>query len=714
MLRMVLRFTLWACGPAIVSLLLLGGCPWLNPDGNDNTNGASDPDVETQRVLDVIENAAADLDALPAGTPVTDALNQLAADLNADPAVESTEIGGQGLAVQCTNGIRLFYVTDPFDDDPDNPNLEPADIENEGGGAPKPRDALEKGMAPKSTRTLLYNPHYWERKNFSAKIEQYGNAAFAASGLNPFEIYRGEQCTLAVLRTLSDYGVIHFYSHGIAWPSGLIRNEIYMLTGQSISQELAYQKLPVEVSERRRAMQDGKLAAGFMKFQLATETAPIRRWMILVSPTYLAEKNDLGTNRPLIYRGFCWSDLGTWPQMMTTEGVGGHLGFDWWVKTRESARWACKMYRDMGSHAVADPRTLAEWYDGLDYRSYTLIDKHFGNVERTVTLKKGGSDSLTLWESAAASRILGSLTVDNRIRDIAVYNDLVLAIDHDVGLTAYVGGRGTPAKLGSLTLSMHSSGRGVTTDGSIAYVSCGSFRMVDISTVSAMQALEGVGLNSDCNASVVAGGLAYIAAGDLSYSQDDGVFGIVDVTEPAVDKGRARGGLDIGSYIRGVGMLPDGKTVCLADLYGSVYFVNVTDPANPVLLSEFDPTHEAYSGGAGAIRVVGTTVYVLTTSLAIIDASNPSAPVELWSVMNSSGYDIAVANNRIYIVGAGEPYGTGVMGIWDVTDPRNPVGGETINLPGMGQCIEVVGNTAYVGQSTSDGKGILTVVDVTP
>ncbi len=695
----------------IACCLSLGGCPWLDPPIDD---GVGDPDVATQRVLQQIEDAAATVDAAQDPAAISAALDQLAAALNSDSAVEFTELGPQGLAVQQKNGMRLVLVTDPCDDDPANPNLEPADIENEGRAVAKPRALFEKGMAPKSKRTILYNPHYWERKKFSAKIEEYGNAAFAAAGQNPFEVFRGENCTLAALRSLSDYGVIHLYSHGIAWPSGLNRSEVYMLTGQVISQELAYQRLPVEVSERRRMMEDGRLAAGFMKFQLATETAPIRRWMILVSPKYLAEKNDLGTNRPLIYRGFCWSGLGSWPQMMADEGVGAHLGFDWWVKTRESARWACKMYRDLGSRAAVDPKTVAEWYESLDYRSYQLVDKYYGNVERTVTLNKGGSDGLTLWESAAASRILGSLEVPNRIRDIAVYNDLVLAVDQDVGLSAYIGGRGTPAALGSLPLSMHSSGRGVTTDGSVAYVSCGSFKMVDVSNASAMQALEAVGLNSDCNASVVAGGLAYIAGGDKSYSQDDGVFGIVDVTEPAVDKGRARGGLDVGSYIRGVAMLPDGKTACLADLYGSVYFVNVSNPALPTLLAELDPVKEGSSSGAGAIRVVGTTVYALTTSLVIIDASNPAAPVELWSVMNSDSFDIAVANNRIYVVGAGEPYGTGVLAIWNVTDPRNPVGGETIKLPGTGQCVEVVGNTAYVGQSTADGKGILSAVDVTP
>ena len=145
-----------------------------------------------------------------------------------------------------------------------------------------------------------------------------------------------------------------------------------------------------------------------------------------------------------------------------------------------------------------------------------------------------------------------------------------------------------------------------------------------------------------------------------------------------------------------------------------MYFVNVSNPASPTLLSEFDPSKEGYSSGAGAVRVNGTTVYALTTSLAIIDASNPAAPVELWSVMNSDCYDMTYANNRVYVVGAGATSGTGSLGIWDVTDPRNPVFGETIPLPALGQCIEVVGNRAYVGQSTLDGKGVLSIVDVTP
>ncbi|MBI5865557.1 MAG: hypothetical protein HZB38_13825, partial [Planctomycetes bacterium] len=453
-------------GLIAAACLAVGGCPRPDNNANDNENGeVSEPDLDTQRVLDKIEAAAAALDTLTSDPIDPGRLADLAAELDADPAVEFTELGAQGLAVQCTNGMRLMFVADPCDDDPNDPDFNPPDIEGEKSAPPKAMQSTQKGMAPKATKTILFNPHYWERKKLTPKIEEYGNAAFAQCGMSPFEVYKGEQCTLAVLRTLSDYGVIHLYSHGIAWPSGWNLNAVYMLTGQTISAELAYEKLPVELSERRRMMTDGRLAAGFFKFQLATETAPVRRWMVLVSPQYLAEKNDLGTNRPLVYQGFCFSYLGAWPQKMTEEGVGANLGFDWWVKSRKSVRWAALMYRDMGKHTAPDPLTLGDWYNGLSYRSYHIVDHHYGDVERDVTLKKGGSDGLTLWESTS-SRIRGSLTVDNRIRDIAVYNDFVLAIDQDNGLTGYAGGSGTPARLSSVPLSMHSSGRGVTISGS--------------------------------------------------------------------------------------------------------------------------------------------------------------------------------------------------------------------------------------------------------
>jgi hypothetical protein len=724
MLRNRIRARTCALGLIGIVLLILGGCPGLNqngdandiPDDTINANGDSAlgvPDEDTQRIVSTIESAAVTLDAASA-LPSTDALTQLAAELAADPSVEFAEPTSQGISIQSRNGMRLMLITDWNDEDPDSPDEDPPEIDPK-PGAPKTFDLRAAGMAPTSARTILYNPHYWQRKKYTPKIIEYGNAAFAKCGMSAFEVFRGEECTLALLRNLSDYGVIHFYSHGYAWPSGTNRQEVYLMTGQTGSEALVRDRLPEELGERRRMMLDGRIAAAFTKFQFLDETEPVRRWVFLASPQYIVDRNDLAAKRPLVYQGFCWSFLGTWSQKLTAEGVGANLGFDWWVKTRESVRWSMLMYRDLGDHGRIDPLTLGAWYNALGYRTYHIVDKHFGNVERDVTLMKGGQDALTLWESTP-TRVLGSLAVDDRIRDLTIINDLALTVDQNTGLAAYdIHTPQSIGRLGGISLSMHSSGRGITVVGQTAYVSCGSFRMVDVSNPLDMKLLEGSGLNSDCNSSAVLGGFAFVAAGDLSYSQDDGVFGIVDVTEPTVDKSRNVGGLGLGRYLSDVALFADGKTVCVADSGGPIYFIDVQDPRNPRLLSQLTPSKGAYSNGTGKVRIVGSTVYALTTGLAIIDASNRSAPVELWSVGNSAGTDIAFSDNRLYVAGSASGGGGGLLGAWDITDPRNPVGIQpNIPLPGYPLCIEIVGTRAYVGQSTLDGKGILSVVDVTP
>ncbi len=150
------------------------------------------------------------------------------------------------------------------------------------------------------------------------------------------------------------------------------------------------------------------------------------------------------------------------------------------------------------------------------------------------------------------------------------------------------------------------------------------------------------------------------------------------------------------------GFVVDGATVYLASTSGGLYVVDVSNPAAPSQLGQYD-----FGTGNLAHRIAldGTTVYVGMRGggWAVVDASDPTDIVLLAEDDTVSAQDVAVAGTSLFVTD-----NDGVLS-YDVTDPSNPMPLTTdLVLPGSSETLEIAGDVAFVANV---GHG-LSAVDI--
>ena len=212
----------------------------------------------------------------------------------------------------------------------------------------------------------------------------------------------------------------------------------------------------------------------------------------------------------------------------------------------------------------------------------------------------------------------------------------------------------------------------------------------------------------------VSGGLAFVA---FTYSG----LQIVDVSDPTapVEVGslvsprvpvvsRAEDFLDTAR-----GVFVSGGLAFVAFTYSGLQIVDVSDPTAPVevgsLVSPRVPVvsrAEDFLDTARGVFVSGGLAFVAFTysGLQIVDVSDPTAPVEVGSLDASDlTLDVFVSGDLAYVAA----YESGLQ-IVDVSDPTAPVEVGALDTPDSALDVFVSGGLAFV----ADDRGDLRIVDV--
>ena len=119
--------------------------------------------------------------------------------------------------------------------------------------------------------------------------------------------------------------------------------------------------------------------------------------------------------------------------------------------------------------------------------------------------------------------------------------------------------------------------------------------------------------------------------------------------------------LEIGQVVRGLALT---GTTLVATGLDRLLFVDVSDPAHPALEGEFPiPVTDVIS----RIATSGDSLYFTYnfTALHVVDASDPTQPVETGTYAATGAFSVAVLGNRAYLA---EEAGLDVL---DVSDPAN-------------------------------------------
>jgi hypothetical protein len=297
-------------------------------------------------------------------------------------AVKSAVVGTQGIAVLFNNGIHGGLFLKFFDSTQVPPPPAPR-VLNAPGAMQKVAGATAN--VPSNKKTIFLNPHYAQRTALANAIVGTALTGFPKAGFLPFETYLGTAANLDRFASLKDYGVVHLYTHGWAWPRRDSLVEVYMVTGESDNTSLA--------GKYYQDLLDGSVALMY-----TPEGATV-----CVSPKFFTKYNSGGDGSALYYGGFCFSGLGGWKETLLKDKVAGTVvTFNWSVETRWNAAWAQDVYKRLTDTTVNTPETMLSWW------SNSPVPKEYYSAQeqRSVAIGCDGDWSLSLWRRVRSTSLV--------------------------------------------------------------------------------------------------------------------------------------------------------------------------------------------------------------------------------------------------------------------------------------------------------------------
>jgi len=140
-------------------------------------------------------------------------INQLKQFFLSDPSVISATVGSQGITVEYTNGMGGGLFLNPQD----NPGY---GTESMKAITNNSNTTLKSQPVVNVKEAILINPHYWDRIGWTDMLIANYNQYLPMAGYILARTYFNDEADLDQFTKLSGYGIIHIYTHGLAWPSG--------------------------------------------------------------------------------------------------------------------------------------------------------------------------------------------------------------------------------------------------------------------------------------------------------------------------------------------------------------------------------------------------------------------------------------------------------------------------------------------------------------
>lgn len=360
------------------------GCSGGDKGSDNNDNDQQQELARIENILSIQESLAGDLEEMLTTLDTTATKDSLVKLFEADTAnVLTATANTQGVAVEYKNGMRGGVLLDPLDIGGTAPSAPTAK-----GSSTIPNATSYANHRPVSNKTIFLNPHYFERQAHANPLIAQANAGFAKTGYSNFEVFTNNQCTVEKFASLSGYGVVHIYSHGMAWPSSADIKEVYLMTGEIAT--------PATTTKYFSNIKAGRIP-------IVVYSAENRYF---VSPSFVAHNNSFHDDTTFVYLGFCYSWLGNWQDtLINVAGAGACVGFDWSVYTAWNATWAQHLYHDLCDTTELHPMELSYWRDHAPRIDNTYWDP---GDNRWVSIWNQGHSDLVMWNALRITSVTPS------------------------------------------------------------------------------------------------------------------------------------------------------------------------------------------------------------------------------------------------------------------------------------------------------------------
>lgn len=360
----------------LILLFLQQGCKTSKDDilvpPSDEWTTEDEQTFEAQ--LDLQEQGFGQFETFLQTLDTAAAIESLAQWFKSQPTVEWCQSGSQGVSVKYKSGLYGLVMVDGKDGGD-------SEFEN------KVSNYVESSLTnlkstPNKKRVVLFNPSYNERRQQFDLLQLTYDLFYTKVFDEEYNVtYKKDtECTLGWLNgNLKNYGYIHLYSHGWAWPNEKAISEVYLMLAES----------PYALGNEmfKEDIRKASVIAGY--------SSSLRRNVYWISPQFIADHNYFQNDTAIIYGGFCYSYLGNWPNLVNSFAAGGYYGFNWSVKTNKNTLLASKLFEYLSDTSLVIPWATQTWMTGTP----NILKEYYDAEDKiTVKLQYNGDNDITLWE----------------------------------------------------------------------------------------------------------------------------------------------------------------------------------------------------------------------------------------------------------------------------------------------------------------------------
>lgn len=392
----------WFALAAVLALLIFGACSEKTTPPPDPPDEQPEPPysnyIEFQAAFgEKFEELSESLGRDEAIAAIYDSLRSYS------DFVSTALLTDQGINIVYTDGSRGGIF------------MEPEDMPTVVSAAPKrnrSKDAVAADDVPLGERAIFICPIYSERRFYADSILTVMESELLKVGFSTVEAVFDDECTMERFANLDDAGILHIYTHALAWPTKSRVENVYIMTGQRYWQVVAerYSKL-------------------FKRNALVAVYVPGRGNIVFMNQAAFSDLNSFHSDRTFVFLSCGYTAEVNWMvNLRFGDGAGCCLGYDWITPADSNLRWATELYKDCCDTTVTHELSISDW---LQQKSAVYMDEteSLPASPRYCRLRRTSLPGYALWHAVRITDVQpDSATIGGSVSI------------HGVGFGGYMGG----------------------------------------------------------------------------------------------------------------------------------------------------------------------------------------------------------------------------------------------------------------------------------
>ena len=297
---------------------------------------------------------------------------------NSNGFVSKSFVTDQGINIIYTDGSYGGIFMDPED----NPTIAAYSEKR----PPSESSALD--LYPRGERAIFLCPVYSNRYFYADSILSVMRTELSKTGFPVIETYLDENCGVEQFRNIENAGILHIYTHSLAWPKKSAIEDVYIMTGDTLTQNLS-------------VMHSGE----FEEHTLACMYVPFKGNVLFMNQNSFSSFNNFYNNKTFLFLSFGYASTVDWlTDLRFGDGAGCCLGYDWRVFADSNLYLVTKFYSECCDTSADHELMIADWFletntSYIDLYETTPPKPHYCNLSRVSDIY------YALWHSI---RILGT------------------------------------------------------------------------------------------------------------------------------------------------------------------------------------------------------------------------------------------------------------------------------------------------------------------